>query len=343
MKQADIPVPQVSGQGGRPLYATIYMYLTTWLLRNIVWYLTGPNLGHDKEISVATPGLGSGQVTCNVWMPEFPRDARRPPMILILEGGGFVLGHPKDGRINNRLLADKTGAVIVSVAYAKAPRYPYPHALLQAYDVLKWILSPPASLEGIKVDPRRVAIAGNSAGGNLTAALTLLVSFTQGPCATFRDALPRDFRQVAQLMLYPSLEINHPYRNRLARTSSEARRHSLPAWMATLMENSYLPPSVDRDQIFIAPLIASNELLAELRLPHSILMTGGWDSLKEEGQAYAEKLRVSGAAVTFKEYPRAVHGFSHIRPARQKDCQSENYEDCWRAICQALEERFSET
>jgi acetyl esterase len=204
----------------------------------------------------------------------------------------------------------------------------------------------------IPVDPTRVAISGNSAGGNLAAALTLLVSFTEGPCSVFRRSLPPHFRQVAQLLLYPSLELNAAYGERLARTSSpEARAKSLPAWMATMMESAYLPPAVDREAIFVAPTNLSLELLAELRLklasssssssfPSSVVLTGGWDCLKEEGKAYADKLLQAGVAVIYKEFPRAVHGFSHSSTGRQASYETEIYERCWETVCQALEDAF---
>jgi acetyl esterase len=86
------------------------MYMVTWLLRIIVSYLSGPNEGHDQVISVPTPGLGAGQVRCNIWTPHAAEKSPSRPLILMLEGGGFVLGHPKDGRRTSRLLAEKVRA-----------------------------------------------------------------------------------------------------------------------------------------------------------------------------------------------------------------------------------------
>lgn len=228
----------------------------------------------------------------------------------------------------------------MSVDYAKAPRYPYPHALLQAYEALRWAMTSPAAREGICVDPRRVAIGGNSAGGNLTAALSLLLSFRSGPCSIFSERLPLDFKQVLHFMLYPSLELCLPYNLRLSRSTSDAQKHSLPAWMARAMEQSYLPPRVCKDDIFVCPVAAGIELLRELDIPPAVLFTGSLDCLKEEGFCYAQNLAKSGKEVTFHEFKGGTHGFS-VKPQDGSTEAQVIYEECWSRICHSLRESFS--
>ncbi|KAF5674621.1 carboxylesterase [Fusarium circinatum] len=189
---------------------------------------------------------------------------------------------------------DQTGAIIISVNYAKAPQYPYPHALLQAYKALRWSLTCSATLEGIYVNPSRVAIG----------------ELYRGPCSIFRDALPLDFKQVLQFMLYPSLELRLPYDLRLARSTINARNHSLPAWMARAMEQSYLPPRVCKDDIFVSPVAASGDLLRELDVPPAVLFTGSLDCLKEEGFRYAQHLVKSDKV---HEFEGGTYGFS-VKP-----------------------------
>ncbi|KAM0080352.1 hypothetical protein ACKRZS_007496 [Fusarium odoratissimum] len=234
----------------------------------------------------------------------------------------------------------QTGAIVMSIDYAKAPRYPYPHALLQSYEALRWALSSPAAREGMNVDSRRVAIGGNSAGGNLTAALSLLLSFRSGPCSMFREGLPQDFKQVLQLMLYPSLELRLPYDLRLARSTIDAQKHSLPAWMSRAMEQSYLPPGICKDEIFVSPIAASVELLRELDVPPAILFTGSLDCLKEEGFCYAQNLTKSGKEVTFHEFEGGTHGFS-VKPQEGSAEAQIMYEECWARICHSLRDAFS--
>ena len=181
---------------------------------------------------------------------------------------------------------------------------------------------------------------GNSAGGNLTAALSLLVSFTSGPCAAFRKGLGPVFQQVSQILLYPSLELHHSYATRFKRASPDVQAKSLPVWVATMMESSYLPPYIDKEQIFIAPLVAEVELLRELKIPKMLVITAGKDCLKDEAAAYAEKLKKAGHKVDFTEYPESIHGFTHYKEG-SKEYRRDDAECSWEQVCQALHEAFS--
>ncbi|SCV41356.1 uncharacterized protein FFFS_06344 [Fusarium fujikuroi] len=340
-EQSRVSIPTVTDGQEWPFPYRIYLNCVTWTLRKLVSFLTGPNEGHNREVKISTPGLGAGYVICNVWLPKPTDDIQsKYPLVLVLEGGGFVLGHPKDGRLNNRQIVDQTGAIVMSVDYAKAPRYPYPHALLQAYEALRWALTSSAACEGIHVDPSRVAIGGNSAGGNLTAALSLLLSFRSGPCSIFRERLPLDFKQVLHFMLYPSLELCLPYDLRLSRSTCDAQKYSLPAWMARAMEQSYLPPRVCKDDIFVSPVAAGLDLLRELDIPPAVMFTGSLDCLKEEGFCYAQNLTNCGKEVTFHEFKGVTHGFS-VKPQDGSMEAQVMYEECWSRICHSLRESFS--
>ncbi|OJJ01770.1 hypothetical protein ASPVEDRAFT_83298 [Aspergillus versicolor CBS 583.65] len=304
--------------------------------------LSGTGDLFDKSLYVSTPGLGEGHVQVSVCVPNGPSASDGPkPLVLVMEGGGFVLGQPNDGEHVVRSLSDTVDAVVVSVNYAKSPRYAYPHALLQLQAVLKWALSPEASEAiGIAIDPSRVATMGNSAGGNLATALSLLLSITSGPCDKFRKDLHGEFRLVGQVLLYPSTACNIPYQVRFNACASEVQAKSLPIWAAGLMEASYLPPYVDRDSIFCAPLNASVAFLKSLRsVPPALIITAGMDCLKVEAREYAAKLRQAGIVVAEYEYPDAVHGFSHYKEG-SKGYHREDVEGCWDHVTQFLKDRF---
>lgn len=228
--------------------------------------------------------------------------------------------------------------MVIDVDYAKAPRYPFPHALLQLVQVLRWAFSPAAVKLGINIDPSRCAIMGNSAGGNLTATLSLLLSFTEGPCAAFRNQLPAEFQQRAQVLLYPSVDAGLTYGDRCRRSEEQVQKDSLPIWAAELMEDCYLPAPIERYQLFVRPLSADGELLRQLKVPRALILTAGRDCLKEEADQYGAKLRDAGVEVTLVDYPLAKHGFSHMW--KGNDFRPDDIQDCWARVSGALKQSF---
>ncbi|KAK5944701.1 hypothetical protein PMZ80_001901 [Knufia obscura] len=341
MAQDAIQEPKVKPGPNRAVLQALYLHVGASLLRNLVWLMSGDGKDFDDIVTIKTPGLGDGQVRIAICRPHGARSMQkgeRTPLVMVLEGGGFVLGQPEDGQKHDRKIAEETGAVVISIDYAKAPRHPYPHALLQIYEVLKWAFTPAAQSQGLDIDPRRVAVMGNSAGGNLTAALSLLLSFSNGPCARFRNALPNDFRQVKQILIYPSVECNALYRTRFQRAEAAVQAKSLPVGIAELMESSYLPPHIDKEQIFIAPLLTESGLLKELKPASALVLTAGLDCLKKEADVYARKLREAGVNVEEHDYPEAIHGFSHY--TKGKDFRVVDVEDCWKRIAGVLTDAF---
>lgn len=110
MEQTDIHPPEVVSGLGYGFFYSVYQHCAASLLRQIVAYLSpGTGALFDKQISVETPGLGEGRVKCSVCLPNPVRGAASNPLplILVFEGGGFILGQPKDGEHNSRMLSDK--------------------------------------------------------------------------------------------------------------------------------------------------------------------------------------------------------------------------------------------
>jgi acetyl esterase len=180
---------------------------------------------------------------------------------------------------------------------------------------------------------------GNSAGGNLTAALSLLVSFTSGSCVEFRNSLSPNFRQVLQILLYPSLRLTVPYSKRWADGDEQVKAKSLPIWVAEMMEGSYLPPYINKEQIFIAPLLTEVNLLKSLELSPAIILTAGMDCLKFEASEYADKLKDAGLPVILKNYPDCIHGFTHY-PEGSKDYREDDVRNSWQEVTDALKRAF---
>lgn len=108
MEQNTIPQPRVSSGEGYSLLYQSYLHVVAGLLRKTVSHLTGPELPRQKKITINTPSFGGGSVTISVWTPIGNLDSGKPlPLVLVLEGGGFVLGEPKDGQHNSSRISDE--------------------------------------------------------------------------------------------------------------------------------------------------------------------------------------------------------------------------------------------
>jgi acetyl esterase len=221
----------------------------------------------------------------------------RPPtgVIAYFHGGGFCIG--SIGLMDNvaRELAHSTDAVVVSTEYRLAPEHPYPAGLDDCETVTRWALANAARFGA----PSRIAVAGESAGGNLSAALALRLR---------GDAT---IALVAQVLMYPGLD-NHaatyPSRDQFDGIvlTSKAREAYWTAYTGGL--------GVDHDPC-AAPMQATN--LAGL--PPALVVLGGCDLLRDEGRAYANRLRQAGVAAEDVCYPGQPHGFMNFMfPAAQE-------------------------
>src|SRR3954453_4929995 len=215
------------------------------------------------------------------------------PVILYMHGGGWVPGNagPHDRLV--RELAVGTGAAVVFVEYDRSPEARYPVAIEQGYATAQWIVREGAVNQ---LDPDRIAVAGDSVGGNMTAALTLMAQ-ERG-----------DVRFVHQSMYYPVTD------GAMDTGSYEefAEGYFLSAKMMAWFWETYEPDVERRLEPFASPLRASDEQLAGL--PPAFVIVGEADVLRDEGEAYAARLRAAGTAVTTVRYDAITHDFMMLNP-----------------------------
>lgn len=229
-----------------------------------------PGLDHEIPVRVYTPAEAVGG------------DA---PLLLWLHGGGWVIGDLDTADATARALANRSGAVVVSVHYRRAPEHRSPAALDDCVAALTWAVQE-ADLLG--VDSNRVAVGGDSAGGHLAALLCHRVRDEFGPEIDF------------QLLVYPvtDLTLSHPS------IDENAEGYFLDKDTLVWFVDSYLGSQDPKDGA-VSPLLA--ESLADL--PPALVITAEFDPLRDEGEAYADALRDAGVVVESTRYDGQIHAF----------------------------------
>jgi acetyl esterase/lipase len=246
----------------------------------------------DVDIDELTIAAGPrGQITVRLIRPAGV--AGTLPVILYIHGAGWVLGSPETHDLLVRNLAVGAQAAVVFPDYQRAPEAQYPSQIEEAYATAAWIAEH-GSEHGL--DANRVVIAGDSVGGNMTIAVTLMAKERGGPSFA------------AQLLYYPVTDagMDSGSYGQFAEGYFLAR-----AGMAWFWEQ-YLPDESRRGEILASPLRASTEELAGL--PPALVITGEADVLRDEGEAYATKLRAAGVPVTQTRYGGIIHDFVMLHP-----------------------------
>lgn len=217
------------------------------------------------------------------------------PTILYVHGGGWILGGTTTHDRLVRELAVGVGAAVVFVEYTRSPEAQYPVAIEQAYATAQWIVRDGAS-EGL--DASRLAVAGDSVGGNMTAALTILAK--QRGDVTF----------VHQSLYYPVTDA--------AQSTASYREFAhgphLTAKAMAWFWDAYLPDFDRRGEITASPLRATTEDLAGL--PEAFVVIDENDVLRDEGEAYARNLTAAGVPTTSVRYNGTIHDFMMLNPLR---------------------------
>ncbi|HZN13388.1 MAG TPA: alpha/beta hydrolase [Acidimicrobiales bacterium] len=229
-----------------------------------------PGPGGDIPVRIYTPAAGSA-----------PR-----PLVVFFHGGGFVIGNIDSHDATCRSLARLVGAVVVSVDYRLAPESAAPAAAEDCYAATVWAAEHASELGA---DAARLAVAGDSAGGNLAAVTPLLARDRGGPAIAF------------QLLVYPVTDLT------MSQPSIEENGtdYMLTADGLRWFYDHYLGTKGDPKEPIVSPLFASDVS----GLPPALILTAEFDPLRDEGEAYGARLREAGVPVTFKRYDGLIHGF----------------------------------
>lgn len=225
-----------------------------------------------------------GEIPIRVYTPlaEGPR-----PGIVFFHGGGWVLGNLDTHHTVSTAMANRSGAVLVSVDYRLAPEHKFPAAVTDSYAALVWAAAHAAELG---FDPQRLVVVGDSAGGNLAAVAALKSRDENGPPIAL------------QVLVYPVTDLSA-----LSTESYQefAEQHSLTKSLMSWFRDHYLGSEEDGAHPHASPLLAP-----DLRgLPPALVITAECDPLRDEGEAYARRLLDAGVPVTLTRYAGMIHPF----------------------------------
>lgn len=240
-------------------------------------WITVPAQVEDVRVRIVRPPNASGLL----------------PVILYMHGGGWVLGNADTHDRLVRELAVGTGAAVVFVEYDRSPEAHYPVAIEQGYATAQWVIKEGAANQ---LDPGRMAVAGDSVGGGMTAALALMAN-ERG-----------DVQFVQQSMYYPVTDAAMD----TGSYEQFAEGYFLMAKGMAWFWDAYLPEKDRRSEPFASPLRASDEQLAGL--PPAFIAVDEADVLRDEGEAYAARLRAAGVPVTTVRYDGITHDFMMLNP-----------------------------
>ncbi|MDR2146031.1 MAG: alpha/beta hydrolase [Tannerella sp.] len=237
-----------------------------------------------------------------------PRDL---PLYINMHGGGFIMGDADMDDPFMAKIAEKANVKIFNVDYQLAPEAPHPKALYDCYAIAKYANEYP---EDLRIDPDNIAIGGQSAGGNLSAAA----------CLINRDL--KQFNIKCLVMNYPPLDL---YTDASLKPSP---RGSIPVFLSRIFDACYCNEKDNRKDPSISPIFATDKQLRDF--PPTLITTAAFDSLCEEGEEFRDRLMEVGVEVTHKRF-RAKHGFN-LKPGADAD-------ESWQMVIDHLKKHlFSE-
>jgi acetyl esterase len=253
----------------------------------IAWIITGrpnPRVRANDEKAELADGT---ELPVRIYRPRAQSAAPRA-VVVYFHGGGFMTGDPRQSEWWSSNVAARADVVVVSVDYRLAPAHPFPAAAEDSYAATCWVAEHAAELG---VDPARLAVMGDSAGGNLAAVVSLLARDRGGPQIRL------------QALIYPVVDLVGSY-------PSEDENADAPVLTKRDMDRfhgTYLAGADGKD-LRASPLLASDHS----GLPPALIETAQFDPLRDQGYAYAAALEAAGVRVRHVNRERSVHGFTSI-------------------------------
>ncbi|MDQ4118804.1 MAG: alpha/beta hydrolase [Actinomycetota bacterium] len=227
----------------------------------------------------------AGEIPVRVYRADTGSDGPQP-VVVYIHGGGWVIGDIEVADKPCRSLANAVGATVVSVGYRKGPEHRFPAAPEDCYAATKWVADNAGELG---IDAGKLAVAGDSAGGNLAAVVSQMAKERGGPAIVY------------QLLIYPAVDAGGEYASRVENGEGYLLTKTAMDWFY----GHYLNSPSEVDNPLASPLRAADFS----GLPPATVITCGYDPLRDEGNAYAAALAAAGVPVDHQENPTMIHGF----------------------------------
>jgi acetyl esterase/lipase len=247
----------------------------------------GPRQSQPTVTDLTIPGP-AGTIPARFYEPPGIGMEDRP-LIVYFHGGGWTIGDLDTCDSVCRFLSLNAQATVLSVEYRLAPEHPFPAAAEDALAAFRWAA---AGNTRLGVDPSRIAVAGDSAGGNLAAVVSLLARDAEGP------------KPAMQALIYPVADAVGGQRSR----DEFAKGFLLTKADMDWFEHHYLPPGADHADPRVSVLRAGDLS----GLPPAYVTTAGFDPLRDEGEAYAARMEEAGVQVALRRHPGLIHGFANM-------------------------------
>ncbi len=252
-------------------------------LRTMVTLMDEPAPALPRVEDLTIPGPG-GPLAARLYSAAAGGAA--PPFLAYFHGGGWVQGDLETHHGLCARLALRSGAMVVAVEYRLSPEHKFPAAVEDSLAAYAWLR---AHGRELGADPSRVGVAGDSAGGNLSAVVSQHAAAAGVPVPT------------CQVLIYPAVDFSTD----TASHREHADGYIIPRDRILWYSEQYLRAEADKQDLRASPLLAP-DLAGQ---PPALVVTGGFDPLRDEGKAYADRLRAAGCDVIYREYPGQIHAF----------------------------------
>ena len=254
-----------------------------YLARRFFTQPDAPDMAHVADHEIPGP---RGPIKIRLYRPKGSQTTDVLPCLVYYHGGGHVIGDLDTHDVVCRELSNLATCAVVSVDYRMAPEYQLPAASDDCLAATEWVYDHAVSLN---IDPEKIAVGGDSAGGHLAAVVALAL----------RDA--GGFRPILQLLIYPVTDAHGKTQSMV----DNAEGYGLTAESMKYFFNHYMPDLESRQDWRASPLLAKTHE----NLPPAFVLTAGYDPLRDEGAAYADRLSAAGVPTQYVCFERQIHGF----------------------------------